>query len=214
MVLESDELTCVHFSVTLQENLVQSCCLGCKHTDKSAFSLRHLSICWVIITNVGLMWRLSRLVRFIIGNSVALPLAPTLSFHRPHYSVNTCMCLKCEREASMHTQHASPQYTDKLTLEARRDWCKAVRKLGTVCVGLCRTRSVLRGGNPPAYRRWYIHQNCKRHSRTITLALYDFKLGSGNKYDYTVVNLLLGKCKQLVHSLTWAHFIYSQLLAN
>ena len=100
MVLESDELTCVHFSVTLQENLVQSCCLGCKHTDKSAFSLRHLSICWVIITNVGLMWRLSRLVRFIIGNSVALPLAPTLSFHRPHYSVNTCMCLKCEHEAS------------------------------------------------------------------------------------------------------------------
>ena len=196
MVLESDELTFVHFSVTLQENLVQSCCLGCKHTDKSAFSLRHLSICWVIITNVGLMWRLSSLVRFIIGNSVALPLAPTPSFHHPHYSVNACMCLKCEHEASctLSMQVLSTLISSHLKQEGIG--VKLCTSLEQCVLDFAELDLSWGGGNPPAYRPSYIHQNCKRYSRTITLALYDFKLGSGDKYDYTVVNLLLAKCEQ------------------
>ena len=47
----SDKLTCI----TLQENLVKTCSLGCKCADKSPFLLQCLSTCSFTITNAWLM---------------------------------------------------------------------------------------------------------------------------------------------------------------
>ena len=46
----TNKLTCMHCSITSQENLVQTCSFGCKSADTSPFSLRCLSAVLLYIT--------------------------------------------------------------------------------------------------------------------------------------------------------------------